>query len=29
MSPVDAMDLLVSRLEKTQTNAEFLDGMSL
>ena len=29
MSPADAMDLLVSRLEKADTNAEFLDGMSL
>ena len=29
MSPTDAMDLLVSRLEKSGTNAEFLDGMSL
>ena len=29
MSPTDAMDLLVGRLEKSETNAEFLDGMSL
>ena len=29
MSPADAMDLLIGRLEKTDTNAEFLASMQL
>jgi transcription termination factor Rho len=29
MNPPDAMELLVSRLEKTKTNAEFLMGMNM
>ena len=29
MSPPDAMDLLIGRLSKSRTNAEFLDAMSL
>jgi transcription termination factor Rho len=29
MNPPDAMELLVSRLRKTQTNAEFLMGMNV
>ena len=29
MNPPDAMELLVSRLRKTKTNAEFLMSMNL
>ena len=29
MQPVDAMELLISRLQKTQSNAEFLMAMKL
>ena len=29
MNPPDAMELLITRIEKTQTNAEFLMGMNM
>jgi transcription termination factor Rho len=29
MNPPDAMELLVNRLEKTKTNAEFLMSMNM
>jgi transcription termination factor Rho len=29
MNPVDAMDLLIDKMKKTQTNIEFLMSMNL
>jgi transcription termination factor Rho len=29
MNPVEAMEMLVSRMKRTKTNVEFLTGMNL